>query len=288
MGNKSKIFSPHTPQFLGLSHSYEKSHFVIVPVRVGKHSTWREGSEMAPDRIIDVSYHLEDFDTHLKKDITKPGIHTIHGVDSLDDVPHVVEKVIRDGKFPVLIGGEHIITHKAVEGAKKVFGKISAVFLDAHADLFPEYNGDKLSHACAAYLTIPLVEKLRIFGVRNISPVELDVARREKRKVKITFIEDMLMKDIQKDEIDDIEGKVWLSFDYDFVDPSVIPTVSTPEPPGFDFFQTTELLLEIVKKLDVVGADFVEFVPEGVRYSEITSAKLIAKLIGFVYEFKTI
>lgn len=287
MGNESKIFTPHTPQFLGLSHSYEKSRFVVVPVRIGEHSTWGKGSEEAPDRIIDVSYHLEDFDTYLKKDITEAGIHTIHGVDSLADIPLVVEKVLRDGKFPVLIGGEHIITHKAVAGAKKVFGKVSAVFLDAHADLFPEYNGDKLSHACAAYLTIPLIEKLHIFGVRNISPAELDIARREKKKVKITFIEDMIWKDSQESEFDDIEGKVWLSFDYDFVDPSVIPTVSTPEPPGFDFFRTTEFLMRIVKKLDVVGADFVEFIPEGVRYSDITSAKLIAKLIGFVHAFKT-
>lgn len=276
---KDYFFLPNPSQFLGLSHSYEESYFVIIPVRFGKHSTWGKGSEKAPSRIIEVSYHLEDFETETKINMAELGIHTIRGVDKLEEIPYVIESVIKDGKFPVVIGGEHTITHKVLEGAKNALGELSAIFLDAHADLFPEYNGDKLSHACAAYLSLQFASKIYILGVRNIAIQELDVANKNKDKVKIKFIEEMLKGDF---DIPDIEGKVWLSFDYDFVDPSVIPTVSTPEPPGFRFFETTELLRKISTKIDIVGADFVEFIPEGVRYSDITSAKLIAKLIAFI------
>jgi agmatinase len=287
--------------FLDIKSELDKSDFVIIPAKIGGSSVGRKGAERAPEKIIHASWQIEDIDTELKINFTHCGIHTTKAVNNLDELEEKVKYIVSKGKIPITIGGEHFITHRILKGINSFYGKVSAIFFDAHADMFREFEGNKLSHACALYLSIPHLEDFICIGVRNISPKELEEIEKLRIEDKFIFFEDFFDKnpfipsiERLKEKIESLSKKselLYLSFDYDFVDPSSIPHLSTPEPPGFSFREATYILKFVISNFrgKICGADFVEMCPdeEGKSFhSEVSSAKIITKTISYIYFYK--
>jgi agmatinase len=288
-------------KFLDIDSSFDNSKFIIIPAEIGGTSCGRKGAEKAPERIIRASWQIEDIDTELKINFTHCGIHATEKVHSLEELEEKIRYIVSRGKIPITIGGEHFITHRILKGISSFYGKVSAVFFDAHADMFSEFEGNKLSHACALYLSIPYLEDFLCIGVRNISPKELDEIKKLGVEDKFIFFEDFFDKnpyipslEILEEKVEDLNKKsdlLYLSFDYDFLDPSSLPHLSTPEPPGFSFREATYIIKSIISnfKGKICGADFVEMCPdedEKSFHSEVTSAKIISKTISYIYYFK--
>ncbi len=284
--------------FLDLHPDFHSALFVVIPVRIGGTSVGLNCAENAPERIIEVSWQLEDYDTELKFNVANSGIITVSPCDRLRDLENSVLSTLDKGKIPIIIGGEHNITHVALKCMKTFFGKVSALFFDAHADMFDEFNGNKMSHACALYLSLPYLDDFLAVGIRNIAPRELENIRKLGFEEKFIFFEEIfnygtLMVDFSKVErkLEQLKGDfIYISFDFDFMDPASMPSVSTPEPPGLYFRETLALLRLVIYRLGrkVRAADFVEFCPQGHFWADVSAAKLISKVIAYIYSFYNI
>lgn len=248
--------------------SFEKSKIVLLPVPYGKTVSYRKGTEKGPGAILSALDNLELFDDELNKETHTIGIHALDPlkVDDLkpkamiDVVEKKVSELFTQNKFPVVIGGEHTVTIGAVKAAKKKYKDLSILYFDAHADLRDSYEGNKYSHACVARrLTeiAPVVEK----GVRSLSKEEHDF------KLKGSLSND-----------------VYISIDLDVFDPSIMPSVGTPEPGGMLWHEFLKNIRSIIKDKNVVGFDIVELSPiKDMVAPDFTAAKLIYKLIGYIF-----
>lgn len=291
MSQKSKHKS-----FLGISEDPSEARFIVVPAKIGGTSVGRKGAEKAPEKIISASWQLEDFDTETKTVFIQEGIATESPCRNLNQLAKKVEKIISDGKFPIVIGGEHFITHQVLKIFKKFYGSVGAIFFDAHADMFPEFDGRKIHHACALYLSLPYIDDFLCIGVRNLSPIELEEIKAKKLEERFLFFEDFFPNFLGQtpsyhlltNKLEKIKANaIYISFDFDFVDPSAIPSLSTPEPPGFSFRETLDILKKIISFFGsrIKGADFVEFCPDKNFFAEVSAAKIISKTISYIYQF---
>lgn len=281
--------------FLGFEHSFDESAFVIIPAQIGGTSCGLPGASDAPEKIISASWQIEDWDTELRFDFTSAKFHTTTKIRNLDDLFHLSLRAIQSDKIPVVIGGEHLLTHVVLKALSIKYGKVSAVFFDAHADMFDEFQGNRMSHACALFLSLPFLHDFISVGVRNVSKREIEMIRQLGLRDKFILFEDMVFVDEVTGEVRmDVgvldrklgaleKGPIYVSFDFDFLDPAYLPDVSTPEPPGFSFVQALFVLRRVLMRFgrEVVGMDFVELCP-GHFASEVSAAKLIAKAIAYV------
>ncbi len=279
-------------RFLALESSFDESYFIIIPAGIGGTSVGNKGAEKSPEAIIKASFHLEDIDTELKFNFTEAGIYTFSSCSDIKSLQSAVLRVISEGKFPIIIGGEHFITYAVLQVMKEIFGEISAIFFDAHADMFQEFDGNPFSHACALHLSLPYLKDFISIGVRNVAPAEMEEIKRRGLTRNFLFFEDVLDEnrlnlEVIKRRLKEIKDKsryIYISFDFDFVDPAFLPSLSTPEPLGFSLRETFSILKETIFELSelIKGIDFVEFCPQGFLYADITASKIIAKSIAYI------
>ena len=258
------------PQF----SNYKTSKFVVVPVPYEATTSYGKGTKHGPAAILAASQHVENFDEELKRESYKVGIHTLK-MSNVQCLMSNVGNVLKDGKIPVVLGGEHSITAKVVEA----FNNISVLALDAHTDLRNSYHGSKNSHACAMRRVIekhPLVQ----VGVRSLSQEEWDYAKESGQERNIHFAKDGLP--IRK-ILHQLAKRVYITIDLDVFDPAVVPGVGTPEPGGFTWQQVINFLRKVCQHKEVVGFDVVELSPKkGDNISEFTAARLVYKLISYI------
>ncbi len=276
------IFFPNlAKQFI----QYDKAGVVVIPVPYEKTTSHGKGTVNGPGAILEASDYLEFYDEEFDGEPCTIGINTMELVESLDYLKVAVKKVITDKKFPVILGGEHTISAAPVEVLKGQYKDLSVVQFDAHSDLRDEYEGTKLSHACVMRrifeLNVPFVQ----IGIRAISIEERDFLKKEGLGPPF-YAHEIHDSDGWMDKaISRLSKNVYLTFDVDAFDPSIMPGTGTPEPGGMNWYQVTKFFEKLTEKRNVVGADFVEVAPrEGETISEYTTAKLIYKFLG--YRFK--
>ena len=193
-----------------------------------------------------------------------------------------VSGVVRDGKIPVVLGGEHTVSIGAVRACAERYGDLSVLFMDAHGDLRDSYMGTRWSHASVARRiseTCSIVE----VGVRSISKDEHDYARAN--GVPVFYWPpacddlDALMESV----CENLSQRVYVSIDLDVLDPSIMPSVGTPEPGGLGWREATAMLAAVARHSEVVGFDIVELSPEeGPVASAATAARLAYRLMGYI------
>ncbi len=193
-----------------------------------------------------------------------------------------LSKIHLDGKFPILLGGDHILSLFSFTAAFKERECDVYLSLDAHADLADSYQGSKYSHACTTARILETFPSARILivGVRSMSEEEVLMAEKEEKE-RLRIIPTTKLEGL-RDFLADIEGRrVHLSIDADFLDPSIVPCVPTPEPGGVGYREAVNLLHEIADHLEIVSMDVVEFRPCPFTKSDsLTMAALIYKVIG--------
>jgi len=276
--------------FAGLASPYsslQQAKTVILPVPYDGTSEWRSGSRHGPQAIIDASQYLELYDLELDREIYKVGISTMPEVepllgspqDMINRVYQVIKDLIQNGKFVVLLGGEHSLSLGAVRAFKETFPELSVLQLDAHADLRDEYLGTKYSQACVMRRIFELCPISQV-GVRSLSWEEKQFLTQQ--KLTPFYMSDLASKQTSiKEIVDSLSKDVYITIDVDVLDPSIMPAVGTPEPDGISWRQALDIIESVALHKHVVGFDLMEFCPiEGPSSCAFLLAKLAYKLIG--------
>ena len=263
---------------------------VIVPVPYGETVTYRPGTENGPQAILEASDKMELFDEELNREIYKIGINTapplkVSGLDPeimVDTVEKEVDGIFAKNKMPVVIGGEHSVGVGAVRAARKRYKDLTVLYFDAHHDIRDSYDGSKLNHACIArrFLEIaPLVE----VGVRSLSMAEFDFLAG--KDIKIVSMQYMMKNPDWLSSIKSyLSDHVYISIDLDVFDPSIMPSVGTPEPGGMHWYDFLQAVRGIIQGKRVVAFDVVELCPiKDMVGPDFMAAKLIYKLLGYIF-----
>jgi len=280
-------------RFCGLEEkfsSWKNSMIVILPIAYDLTTSYKPGTIDGPKAIIDASRYMEAYDEETEKEVSMSGIHTAGEIRSLKLRPESmikkVEKktslILDAGKFPVIIGGEHSITLGPVLSCKKKFGNFSVLQLDAHSDMRDVFQGWKYSHGCIAKRITEITDVVQI-GIRSLSK---DEAEKGHKNLKTFFMKDMV-KDQRwlKEAIGSLkEEKVYVTIDMDVFDPSIMPSVGTPEPGGMGWYEALMLLKRLSQKKEVIGFDVVELSPMPGNVSpDFLTAKLIYKFLNYIF-----
>lgn len=281
---------PPEENFLALDESlcgFQKAQAVILPVPYEETTTLGKGTRHGPEAVLRISPHLEDFDDELNVEPCSVGIATLPAVEFEDATGEEALgllqaralQVYHTGKFLVALGGEHTITVGLVRGACEVFDNLSVLQLDAHTDLYPEYNGSRLNHACV----MARVNELCPFVGVGLRSGLRDDGRDLRVESRLFYASEMVRDpDWPEKAIDALTDNVYLTIDLDFFDPSVMPAVGTPEPGGFLWYETLEFLRMVFQRKNVVACDVVELSPiPGILHPQMFAAKLVYKLIGY-------
>tara|TARA_B100001123_G_scaffold449105_1_gene613076 strand:+ start:1036 stop:1923 length:888 start_codon:yes stop_codon:yes gene_type:complete len=285
--------------FLGLENkTVVKEKVVIVPFGLEKTVSYGAGTSRGPKEIIKASHQVELFDEDLKKEpYKKIGIKTLKPfpikkdmVNALKQIENINKILLDKRKFPFVLGGEHSLTPGSIRPFIKKFGKICLLHFDAHADLRNSYNNNKFSHASAIRrcLDNPNVNVIS-FGIRNISVNEMMFLKKNEKRIKIFWAKDKkkwdlnIFKKIIKDK------KVYITFDVDGLDSSLMPATGTPEPGGLFWDETINIIKIATQYSKIVGADINELAPiKGFDSYNFLVAKLAYKIISLSFESKKI
>lgn len=254
--------------------------FHVVPAPYEETVSYGRGTSRAPAAILNASYQLEAFDGESCP--CAYGIHTHPAQYSLDAIELAIAGIADAKKIPVLLGGEHTVTFPAVRALQNAGEKFGIVQFDAHADMRDVYDGDKFSHACVMRRCLELDLPIFQIGVRALSYEEMDL-RREKQIPHLDGYE--IGRNGLPDKLlpDDFPEKVYVTFDVDGLDASLMPATGTPEPGGLDWFQAMRCLEMIVAERTVIGCDFVELAPiEHMHAPDFLVARLIYNFMGML------
>ncbi len=283
--------------FLGVDNkNNKKENVVVVPFGLEKTVSYGGGTKNGPKEIIKASHQVELFDEDLNKEPYKYiGIKTLKPfsikkniVDALKQIENINKKLLNEKKFPLTLGGEHSLTPGAIRPFLKKFGKICLLHFDAHADLRDSYNGNKFSHASAIRrcLDNPNVSVIS-FGIRNISSTEIPFLKKNKKRIQIYWAKDKLKWNLNHFKKLIKNKKVYLTFDVDGLDSSVMPATGTPEPGGLFWNETIKIIKIASQNSNILGADINELSPiKGFDSYNFLVAKLAYKIISYSFEFK--
>lgn len=250
--------------FIGFDSSFENAKIIMFGAPFDGTVSFRPGARFAPEAIRKDSWGLETYSPYLDEDLEPYELHDAGDLDLpfgntarvLDTIENYVDAIVKNGKIPLMIGGEHLVTYPAVKAVCKRHENLCIIHFDAHADLRTEYMGESLSHATVMRRVWESVGDERIFqyGIRSGLREEFQWAKEH------TFIRMFSLGSI-KDDLKIIGDKpVYVTIDMDVLDPSVFPGTGTPEPGGVSFKELLDAL-SLIRHLNVVGADVVELSP---------------------------
>lgn len=275
---------------------YENSRAVIFPIPLERTTSYERGTRKGPAAILEASRNMETFDDELGVEtFLKTGIATLAPIETaegtlekvLADIYTTELALLRDGKFPVALGGEHSLTPPLVAAAAKQFANLSVLQIDAHADLREAYQGNPASHASAMRRVLETCPAVQV-GIRSLSIEESEAI--PQLRTKIYWARDIARAPLESwipRVVADLLPHVYLTVDLDGFDPAYVPATGTPEPGGLDWYQVTSLIHAVAQQRKIVAADVVELLPQhGDHASDFLAAKLVYKILGYVFCMK--
>ncbi len=292
---------PHT--FLGLDQtvdSFVRADALILPVPYESTTSFGGGTRWGPRAILEASRYVELYDQEFG---CEPGNHFhIHTLPALeltragptpameelyDSYARVVEAA--EDRFVVMLGGEHSVSSPAIlaqaERLKADSGaRLSVLQMDAHADLRAEFEGTPNSHASAMARVLESADVVSV-GVRGVSQEEVEVSRSAKASTLI-WADEMWEDDAWMERaLQALGSHVYLTFDVDYFDPSLVPSTGTPEPGGGDWYRTLRFLRRVFRERKVIAADVVELAPTpGLAAPDFLVGKLVYKLMSYRFQ----
>jgi len=285
---EEKLFLPRN--YLGIPlifSNYRRSRFVILPVPYEQTTSYKAGTREGPQAIISASKQVELFDEELQIEPYKAGICTLDELEPICScseemikrIYKVGQKLVKDKKIVIMLGGEHTISIGMIKAFKQRFKDLSVLQLDAHADLRDSYQGSRFSHACTMRRVREITPAVQV-GIRNISLEEHNWIKKKRLKLYFAHKGD---KDFMDEILCSLSQNVYLTLDLDFFDPSIMPSVGTPEPGGFYWYETIDFIKVLATTKNIVGLDIVELCPQpGNIAPDFLAAKLIYKIIGYI------
>ncbi|WP_424928764.1 agmatinase [Amaricoccus tamworthensis] len=261
------------------------ARFRIIPVPLERTVSYGAGTAKGPEAIIEASNELERNSNGVEP--CAAGITTEAPIDCDGPLPDIMERIaarteaaIRDGRIPVTLGGEHSLSYGAVTGVARALGEpVGIVQIDAHADLRIAYQGEKHSHASVMHLLASDGHKLAQYGVRALCQQEMD--GRETHGVEFVDAEQLVTDGIHSVKLpEDFPRKVYVSFDVDGLDPSIMPATGTPVPGGLGYYQALHIVESALAGRECVGLDVVELAPNGETAWDFTAAQITYRLMA--------
>ena len=283
--------------FLGIDNKVNfKIKVVVVPFGLEKTVSYGGGTRNGPKEIIKASHQVELYDEELHcEPYKKIGIKTLKPFKINKDIKKALKKmsdineeILNKKLFPITFGGEHSITPGCIVPFANKYKKICLLHFDAHADLRESYQGEKFSHAsaikrCLDHKNVSVIS----FGIRNISKNEILFLKKNKTRVNIFWAKDKSKWDLKKFKKMIKDKTVYLTFDVDGLDSSIMPATGTPEPGGLLWDETLNIIKIAAKNSDIVGADINELSPiKNFNSYNFLVAKLAYKILAYAFEFK--
>lgn len=267
--------------------AYDTAGIVLLPVPYDGTSTWMKGADRGPDALLEASYNLEFFDLETETEVFKRGICTVEAVNE-NTSPEamsacVAEKVallLSEGKFPVVIGGEHSVSIGAIQAAATHYPNLTVLQLDAHSDMRSEYHGSQYNHACVMARAREVAQVTQV-GIRSSDVSERVFIDPE----RIFYAHRIKAADNWYNRVSEqLTQEVYLTIDLDVFDPAFFPATGTPEPDGLSYREVIRLVNEVAAKHRIVGLDLVELCPHPAhRASDFFAAKLLYQLLSIIF-----
>ena len=269
----------------------EKAKVLIIPVPYDGTTTYLSGTRRGPAAILRASQELELFDEETDQEVYRLGIATLEEVEVDASSPQAMvarvrslgEKALDAGLFPLMLGGEHLLSLGMIQAAASRVDHLSILQLDAHADLRKTYQGTEYSNACVMRLASSYGSLVPV-GVRSLSAEEDGWARDQ--QLPIFYAADIHKRlGWQDGIIPHLSPQVYVTIDLDVFDPGVMPAVGTPEPGGLHWYEVLDLLRLVSRERQIVGADIMELCPQpGNVAPDFFAAKLAYKLLSYRFE----
>lgn len=266
---------------------YETAKIVVLPVPYDETSSWIKGSDKGPEALLDASVALEWYDIETQTQVYKKGISTALPITEKSSpellcnaVQERVTTYLKDGKFPVTIGGNHTVSIGAIRAAASQYADLTILQMDAHSDLRPSYEGSQLNHACVMYQASQLCPITQV-GIRSMCEEELGLFKED----RIFYAHAIAgQTDWQQKALQTLSKNVYLTIDLDVFDPSVLPSTGTPEPGGLRYYEVLHFLRSVFAQYNVVGFDVVELCPNpNERASDFLAARLMYQLLSLIH-----
>lgn len=242
-------------------------------------SSFRTGSRFGPESLRRASWTLETYSPYLDMDLEDVDFSDSGDLElppgnlpgSLDMIEEASGDIVGDSRKPLLFGGEHLVTYPIIKGVTKVFPVLQIVHFDAHCDLRDDYEGQKLSHAT-------VMKRVAELGGITMHQVGIrSGTRQEFRELQAVTSPAGLKERIRPGM------PVYISFDIDVFDPSLVPGVTTPEPGGLAFKEVMDYF-QVLKDAKIIGADLVELAPDydSTFVSSVCAAKVAREIIMLI------
>ena len=272
--------------FIGCDGEYEEAQLVLFGAPFDSTTSFRPGARFGSAAMRHESFGLETYSPYQDKDLADYKIFDSGDLElcfgsaerALEDIAERAEQILEDGKLPVLLGGEHLVTLGSVRAVFKKYPDMHVIHFDAHADLREDYLGATLSHACVMRRCHDLLGDGRIhqFCIRSGEKAEFEFARTHTDMHKFGFHG---LPELVK-ELREAGTPVYFTIDLDCLDPSLFPGTGTPEAGGVTFMQLLDAI-RWVAGTNVVGADVNELAPmlDASGVSTATACKVLRELL---------
>lgn len=252
--------------FIACDSEYQDAEIILFGAGFDGTTSFRPGTRFAPSAIRNESFGIETYSPYQDRDMLDYSFFDSGDLELpfgntekvLSDIKERTEIILSDGKFPFMIGGEHLVTLGSVRAVAKEYPDLYIIHFDAHADLRDNYLGQKLSHACVLRRCHEIVGDGHVFqfGIRSGDRDEFKFAEEHTYMNKFNF-------DTLEETVENLKGKnVYLTVDLDVLDPSIFAGTGTPEAGGVTFDELRKALTLVCSKLDIVGCDVNELSPQ--------------------------
>ena len=287
------MWNRNVETFLGCDDAYEDAHIVLFGAPFDSTTSYRPGTRFAARTMRAESYGLETYSPYQDLDLEDARVFDGGDLElpfgdtarALGMIRDFAAEVLADGKLPLLIGGEHLVSLPAIEAAAEKYPDLAVIHFDAHTDLRDEYLGNRLSHATVIRRVWDILGDGRIhqFGIRSGERAEWQWARAGHTNLRpFTFAG-------LSDAVAAVKGRpVYLTIDLDVLDPSVFPGTGTPEAGGVTFIELMKAALSVIHGCRIVACDMVELSPplDASGASTATALKLLREmLLAFEEDF---
>jgi len=278
--------------FLGLpdeASRYETSRVVVLPVPFERTTSYGKGTALGPEAILRASHQVELWEEMLRSEPWRMGIATLPAFlaeapdaeTALAALEAEARRHLAAGKFLVTLGGEHSLTTAPVRAARAVHGEIGVVQFDAHADLRPEYDGTPWSHASVMRRLHEDGFPALAVGIRALCDEEAGLIASQ--DLPTIWGWELPGRERFLAALERLPPKVYLTFDVDFFDPSLMPATGTPVPGGGEWYPTLDCLRELFARKTVVAMDVVELAPQpGAHGADFLAASLVYKCLAYL------
>lgn len=285
------MLKPNIENFIGCDCDYENAKIVLFGAPFDSTTSFRPGARFGPSAMRHESFGLETYSPYQDADLVDCAVFDSGDLElcfgsaesALSDIENRTAGIMQDGKFPLLLGGEHLVTLGAVRAMVKRYPNLHIIHFDAHADLRDNYLGTKLSHACVLRRCYDLLGDgcIHQFCIRSGEQVEFQFAKKHTDIHLFSFdgLEETVSALINQGT------PVYLTIDLDCLDPSAFPGTGTPEAGGVSFLGLLEAIRSVCAAC-VVGADVNELAPmlDPSGVSTATACKVLRELILALYK----